>query len=303
MIFPELLYTNTTVEYTQGRIIIPRNLSHAESDGFYSEYQAQMELMTLKAQLDDGEILISLINGNYDGDPFEEQIAVYRNMLEADNPVYITYIDYFETAREYRRVWTELIAATRPGTMSLYTLDLVGDHGTCVLISGLNNNGEQTLTVFRINHATGNNTPPLKKISEIIIEGSITVREVERSQAYQMGMARGQSFNITASGRDLNSANLMDRIETTYIFNDNTGVFEEGRVTRIPGAQIEQQRVREILGGARAFEEFVSGLWYYVSPQGTTDVRQFIYFDPLNREIIFYIAFSRLKNAKICFLW
>ena len=42
-------------------------------------------------------------------------------------------------------------------------------------------------------------------------------------------------------------------------------------------------------GKAGAFEDFITGLWYYVSPQGTLDNRQYIYFDPANRELIFYM--------------
>jgi hypothetical protein len=42
------------------------------------------------------------------------------------------------------------------------------------------------------------------------------------------------------------------------------------------------------LGNSHAFEEFVTGLWYRITPQGTIDMNQYIYFDPQNREIIFF---------------
>jgi len=80
----------------------------------------------------------------------------------------------------------------------------------------------------------------------------------------------------------------MDQVEILYTFNETSGVYEQSRITSIPGNQIEQRRVRELLGNTKAFEEFITGLWYYVSPRGTLDSRQFIYFDPQNREIIFY---------------
>jgi hypothetical protein len=78
-------------------------------------------------------------------------------------------------------------------------------------------------------------------------------------------------------------------VELIYAYNAENGLYEQIRLTRIPGSQIEQRRVQELLDGGRAgFEQFITGLWYYVSPQGTLDNRQYIYFDPASREIIFY---------------
>jgi hypothetical protein len=78
-------------------------------------------------------------------------------------------------------------------------------------------------------------------------------------------------------------------VELIYAYNAAKGFYEQIRLTRIPGSQFEQRRVREILnGGKEGFEQFITGLWYYVSPQGTLDNLQYIYFDPPSREIIFY---------------
>ena len=78
-------------------------------------------------------------------------------------------------------------------------------------------------------------------------------------------------------------------MERIYAFNPVNGLYEQTRITRIPGSQIEQRRLRELLGGAPGvFENFISDLWYYVSPEGTVDSRQYIYFDPSRREIVFF---------------
>jgi len=82
---------------------------------------------------------------------------------------------------------------------------------------------------------------------------------------------------------------MLDRIEIEYVYNPVKGFYEQNRITRIPGSQIEQRRVREILSGQpKVFEEFINDLWYHVSPAGTIDRSQYLYFDPANREIIFY---------------
>jgi hypothetical protein len=276
----------------EARIIIPRALRStmgAEDDQL--ERLAREEGMTVKTALQEGEVLVAVLNENFDDDPQEEQFVVYRNLLEIESPVYLSYIDFDEASGSYKKIWSAPVAATRQGTITLYRQDLIGDRSVCVLLAGMNGLGEQTLTIFRkllsSPPGTGENQP-LNKIAEIRIDGSITVKEIERPQAYQMGMTRGQSFTIAAYGRDYDSANIMDQVEITYAFNEVNGLYEQKSVNRIPGTQIEQRRVRELLGNAGAFEEFITGLWYYVSPEGTLDNRQFIYFDPGSRELIFY---------------
>jgi hypothetical protein len=104
-----------------------------------------------------------------------------------------------------------------------------------------------------------------------------------------MGLTNGQSYTIAAYGRDYESSNILDQVEITYSYNTTNGLYEQTSLARLPGSQVEQRRVRELLNGAPGeFESFITGLWYYVSPQGTLDSRQYIYFDPGSRELIFY---------------
>jgi hypothetical protein len=82
---------------------------------------------------------------------------------------------------------------------------------------------------------------------------------------------------------------MLDQIETSYEFNPANELYEQTRTARIPGSQIEQRRLRELLSGTPGvFEEFINDLWYYISPEGTLDSRQYIYFDPSSRELIFF---------------
>jgi hypothetical protein len=170
----------------------------------------------------------------------------------------------------------------------VYSQDIIGDRNNCVVITGMNNNNEHTMTIFRrVNSRTGSQT--FNKIFELQIDGSIIIQEAVRSMAYQQGITAGQSFNIAAYGQDRTSTNIMDQIETIYTYNHANGQFERTNVSRIPGSQIEQRRLRELLSGTPGiFENFIHDLWYYVSPQGTMDARQYLYFDPGAREIIFF---------------
>jgi hypothetical protein len=282
------LKSQNAQEQHRTRIIIPRETNSPALDSAAAERMAYEDSVTLKTALQDGEITVAVLNYEFDGDVAEEQVAAFRSLLETEGPIYITYIDYDERNRAYRRLWSAPTAATRPGTVSLYTQDLIGDRNACILLSGMNSTGEHTLTVFRRN-AQAEAGVPFVKIAELCIDGSITVQETGRSQAYQQGIANGQPYTIAAYGHDYQSENILDQVEITYAFNPVNGLYEQSKMTRIPGSQIEQRRLRELLSGTPGiFENFINDLWYYVSPQGTLDKSQYIYFDPVNREIIFF---------------
>ena len=278
--------SNETAEW-QPRIVTPQYTETAFFDDENSvERFIREEGMNARVPLNEGEIIVSILNENFDG-LTESQFIAFRNLTEIESPIYITFIDFDFESMSYVRTWTAQTAAASPGTVNLYTLDLLGDRSTCVLVSGLNYQGEHTLTVFQKTPGSAENNEPFTRIAEIRIDGSIIVREFERSQAYRMGVNTGQSFNISAFGRDTESENILDQLEIVYAFNRGSGLYEVLRSSRIPGAQVEQQRVRELLGNPRAFEDFLSGLWHFVTAQGNINRDRYVYFDPVNREVLF----------------
>jgi hypothetical protein len=287
----ERFFPRKNREWQPSRLVVPRSPDReGTEEGPSAEQLAFEDSLNTKAALAEGEIMVSVLNQDFDGDGVEEQIIAYRNLLENESPIYLAYTDYDEAEGIYKRIWDSPSAATRPGTVSLYTQDLVGDRSLCIILTGMNSRGEYTLTAFRgIPPKDTEPQPAFSKIAELGLEGSIAVEESERPLAYQQGLARGQSFPIIAYGHDREAENMLDQIETTYTYNPERGIYEQSEITRIPGSQIEQRRLRELLSGkAGVFEEFISDLWYYVSPQGTLDSRQYIYFDPSSREIIFF---------------
>jgi hypothetical protein len=275
---------NNTERY-RTRVISPamENDGSGEND-LWTEHADEY---ALKAPLDNEEQIISALNFDFYNDSIEEQIVAFRSRL-ASGPVSIAYVCYDGQSKAYRRFWNAPTAADMPGTVSLFTLDLLGDRRDCVILTGMNAEGKHTLTAFHKVEQEDINRPFIK-IAEIQVDGSINIQETERPAAYRQGIAKGQPFTIIAYGRDTASDNMLDRIEIEYVYNSARKYYEQGRITRIPGSQIEQRRVREILSGqSKVFEEFINDLWYHVSPSGTVDKSQYLYFDPANREIIFY---------------
>jgi hypothetical protein len=274
-------------ERRRTRIIIPQELDTGR-DSDSAGRMVPEDSVNTKVAMAEGDLIIDLLTQDIDGDPAEEQIVAFRSLLEMDSPVYLSFIDYDETTGEYRRIWTAPTAAVRPGTVSLYTQDLIGDRSVCIILTGMDNQDNHTMTIFRRNPRR-ETEPPFVKIAELKIDGSISVQETERSQAYHQGIAKDKSFTIAAYGHDFRSGNILDQVEIIYAFNTESGVYGQSAVTRIPGSQIEQRRLKELLDGEKSvFENFISDLWYYAGPQGAAGGRLYIYFDPRSREIIFY---------------
>jgi len=255
-----------------------------------SEQSGQMSMdenISTKIPLEDGETVIAILNRESEVNTPEEQFVVYRTSNAAAT-VFITFLGFDENTRGYRRIWNASTTASRSETISLFSQDLIGDRNNCIIVTGMNDKNEHTMTVFRRSpgQAAGQ---PYKKIAELQIAGSVIIQETARSLAYQQGLTRGQSYNIAAYGHDNESTNILDQIETIYAYNPVSEQYERISVSRIPGSQIEQRRLRELLSGAPGvFEKFINDLWYYVSPQGTIDAKQYLYFDPVKKEIIFF---------------
>ncbi|MCL2441634.1 MAG: pallilysin-related adhesin [Treponema sp.] len=274
-------------EETRTRIITPLEANTfltTELTGLF----AWEENLNTKIPLEDGEVVIAVLNRESETGGAEEQFVIYRSIYDAASPVYITFLSFDERARTYRRMWNEPTAAVRAETTTLYSQDLIGDRNLCIIVTGMNANNEHTMTIFR-RSINQNPNQPFKKIAELQIAGSIIIQETGRTLAYQQGVARGQSFNIAAYGQDRTSANILDQIEIIYSFNPVRELYEQTSVSRIPGSQIEQRRLRELLSGAPGvFEDFINDLWYFVTPQGTIDTSQYLYFNPAGREVIFF---------------
>ncbi|MDR1929509.1 MAG: pallilysin-related adhesin [Treponema sp.] len=281
ILLPNDIFSPETRETHQTKVVIPRAMGGGASPGEGRDGQnseANVSMIDFK----EGESVISVLNRDFDGDAGDEQIIAYRNQREVDTPVFITYVDFDVNDGQNKRIWTAPTAATRPGTLILYSEDLIGDGGVCVLAAGMNGSGEQTLTVFRKNGFPEPelNGEPFSKIAEFIIEGSITVQE--RNYRNQ---GEGKSLSIATYGRDYDSENLLDQIEVTYTYNRVNGLYEQAGAVKIPGSQIEQRRLQELLSGEPGqFEEFITGLWYLVSDSKS----QYVYFNTENREMIFY---------------
>jgi hypothetical protein len=303
---PDLLAADRKVAAPQTRTVLPQTVG-ADADETASDEAERMayeDVAAAKVALADNETPVAVITQDFDGDPQDEQIIAFRRGKEGESGIHLAYVDFDDASGAYMRVWEASTAATKARTFSLFVKDLIGDRSHCVVATGLNESGEQTMTIFRkrpspAEATAGGAAPPARtatgaeipfdRIAELRTDGAASILETDRSQAYQVGVADGVSFKIAIYGRDFESANLLDQIETTYTWDPGTGRYERTGTARIPGTQIEQRRIRELLNGSPDnFELFLDGLWQLETPAGAPADRASIFFDAGQRELIFY---------------
>ena len=281
---PGDFFSSKNKEIQKTKVVIPQVLG-AGGEAYRQSYNEDTQ--ALRLTLEEDEIAVAILTRDFNSDSHDEQVIAYRKLQDIDSPIYITYAEYDIEHESYYRNWSASTAATKTGTLILYSEDLIGDGGICVLVSGMNGAGEQTLTAFR---KIDSKNEPFAKIAEFRIEGSIAVEDQEYGRRIQ-----GKSLEIATYGRDYSSANIMDQIEVRYIFNQVNGLYEQSRMVKIPGIQIEQMRVGELLNGDPVrFESFIDGLWY----QGNGKERKYVYFNTTTRELIFYD-----NNSQEVFVW
>jgi hypothetical protein len=282
LLFHDQLFSSSPATIRQTKVIVPRNNEGINQNDLdtTAEQLAYNDIAFSKIALAEDEQLYAILTQDLDGDSSDEQVIAFQKKSETDGVIYLTYIDFDETLGLYKRIWSIPTIVTKGKTIQLYTKDMIGDHSNCLLLFGLNDSGEQTLTVFK-------KANPLKKIGEFKVDGSISIKEAERSQAYQLGLSKGDSFTISTYSRDYESTNILDQIEVIYGYDSGTDQYERIGTARIRGSQIEQRQIRELLNGTPAkFEQFLAGVWYYANAKD--GLKQYIYFDPDKREIIFY---------------
>ncbi|MCA1950851.1 MAG: pallilysin-related adhesin, partial [Treponema sp.] len=204
----------------QTKVITPQTNSYIADSApdSVAERMAYEDLNMSKIALASDEQIVSIITQNMDGDPQDEQIIAYRKNTDLNGPIMVAYIDFDEATGLYKKAWERPTLATKARTVRLLLKDLIGDRSNCIILEGLNDSGEQTLTAFLI-PASGYD---IKKIAEMKVDGTIVITETDRSQAYAMGISSGAAFTISTFGRDVESTNLLDQIEIKYAYNKDS---------------------------------------------------------------------------------
>lgn len=279
------------VELTDpGRVVVPRGgngivlASEAEIESFSENQNAGPEL---KVRLPAEFIPSQAVTVNLDLDETDEQIIVFKRRDDEEDLIRLLVVSFDPIRNAWIRAWEGATAATSVRSFTVYTDDLIGDHEQEIVAFGVNNDGEQTLDIFRrTNDALGLGLS-FAPILSIAADVTIAIEEVERSEAYEaMETVTAPSFPIVAERRDLDSDDPFATVRTTYFWDFGARRYVVGRREVISGDVVEDSRLRNLFAGSvDEFERFLSGPWYRSS--GADEI-QMAFFGPRDRSIVFH---------------
>ncbi len=217
----------------------------------------------VKVRMPDGAVPSQAIDINLDLDEPDEQIIVFKRRDDAEDRIHILVADYDSIRNSYVTAWDGATQASNLRSFAVYTKDLTGDHDLEIVAFGMDNDGNQTLDVFKRTSAFGGYGLRYQRVASFSSNASIEIEETERSEAYQSAQTSGDSFPIVVYRRDDESENMLDLVRETHEWREREEEYVEEDTESIPGSRIEEEQLSELYeSDVEAFEEFLSGPWY-----------------------------------------
>ncbi|MDP3177855.1 MAG: hypothetical protein Q8M76_08115, partial [Spirochaetaceae bacterium] len=101
------------------------------------------------------EVVLDVATFNFDQDEGEEQILTVRKTDRKDGRLSIVLADYFPQRHGWARSWEGETLTTKPTTFALQAKDMVGDHVLDIVCTGMDDAGQQTISIFKREQGEG----------------------------------------------------------------------------------------------------------------------------------------------------
>lgn len=189
----------------------------------------------------------------------------------------------------YTRLNTITTGITQARTLMLYTLDLTGEHTNTIVVSGISQDNMQVFAAY-LPETDQNGQTLLEPIINLRADGSITIQDINRSDAYNLGLSSGDSYPIYTYNSDTSAPETLDQIESVYRWNKIIKRYTKVSETKVPGKKIESKLVNQLqTGNIDSFQDFLNGLWYMPTSASSNDTNQkTIFFNFIENEIVFF---------------
>ncbi|MBP5357665.1 MAG: pallilysin-related adhesin [Treponema sp.] len=289
-------FTAPEEKVTASRVVVPRvnddqELDDDDFDNGSSEY-LDPEIVSL-VPLNSDETLLATVDMDFDGDLNNDQVNAIRTV---SSPYITLIVGLFNPQKgEYERLASIATPIRQIKTFSYTGIDLTGDHRTALVYQGFVDTGNEVLQAFFITRTE--TAVSVTQIANLECDGSIFIQQTERSDAYNLSGADGESYSIWMNASDPAHPNSTNQIQSRYDWNAELGRYELGEQTVEAGANLSASDMAKIQDGSKdTFAKFLHGLWYKTD-EHTNDLH-YIYFDWEDKQITFL-----LKNQEEVFDW
>ncbi len=241
------------------------------------------------------EVVLDVESLNLDADEGEEQIMTVRKTGSgpSGSGLAIVVADTIPGRRGWFRSWESPIPVTKLTTLQLQARDVIGDHWLSIVVTGMNEKNEQTLTIFR--EVRGSELTGLQyTLIASVVGDSVRIEDADRPESYQLGQTEGMPSTILAFTKDAASSNPLDQLRTTWSWDQKKKVYAISAQDPIPGAQVERDIANKVLTGRESdFESFLQGVWYDASLGPKDPKTRLLVFDRPGNSIVFYSGDSQ----------
>lgn len=271
-------------------------LARSETSGM--SIQGEEEEISSKVELPDEFVFISASDHNLDLDDVDEQIVVVKRRNDPADQVRILVTDFDTLRNTYRISWEGATRAQNVRTFAVYTADVVGDHLLEIVCFGTDEEGRQSLNIFRRQQATAGSGLSFREIFASVADGSIEIEEQPRSDAYRTLQSSGASFSIQVYRRNVATDVPLDLVRSSWYWRAQEGRYVLGSTESIPEMEIEEAQLRELYNAeSEEIEQFLKGPWYRSLGDELGDDFELAFFDPIDREIVLYRSDTQERYA------
>lgn len=239
------------------------------------------------------EVVLDVESLNLDNDEAEEQIITVRKTGAGGGGLAIVVADSLPNRRGWFRSWEAPVPVTKLTTLQIQARDVVGDHWLSIVVTGMDERNEQTLTIFRERRGSEATGLQYDRVASVAAD-SLRIEDAERPESYQLGQTEGEPSSILAFSRDPASSNPLDQLRTTWTWSPRAKSFEVSARDPIPGAQVERDIATKVLTGKETdFENFLQGIWYDAQYAPNDPRTRLLVFDRKGDSIVFYSGDSQ----------
>lgn len=247
----------------------------------YDESKVQ-PLITLESD----ESFLQAITVDLNKDGISDQICAVKKNSEPY--IYLVPGVQNQVTGEYTRMNAIQTGITQTRTLLFYSMDIIGDRSNALVYSGMTMDNIQLLAVY-LPFVGKDGKILFTAVADLRSDGPITIQEIKRSDAYNLGLTAGASYPIYTYNSDPETPQTLDQIERVYHWDKTLKRYEQVSQSRIAGKKIETQLIRQLQSGdVNSFEGFLTGLWYMPTTSSKTGTK-YLFFDTDANEIIFNI--------------
>lgn len=277
-----------TETFSQAKIVTPKHPAAVKEDSSLPDEEVKQESFTSFVPLSSSETLISTLLLDFDNDTYDDQMVVVR---KADSPYLCILVGIYDAeSKKYERVEEITTNISKTGTFSYSSLDVIGNHTQALIYQGIDDAGDYVMNIYICKNA--GKEAVIQNVGSFTSDGTVFIQQSERSDSYELGVSRGESFSVWVYSSDKKQeedgtvTRGLNQVQTEYRWNSSTERYEFNRSTTVTASRLAARELSRIQDGTvETFASYMDGLWYKTS--NTDNTIRYLYFNYADREIIF----------------